>query len=55
MFVLGESRALNYWRQYGGFEMILVNKSNQVICTKGLIDVYTANAAAGDYKLRFTE
>jgi len=30
-------------------EMILVNKSNQVICTKGLIDVYTANAAAGDY------
>lgn len=55
MFVLGESRALNYWRQYGGFEMILVNKSNQVICTKGLIDVYSANSAAGDYKVRYAE
>ena len=55
MFVLGESRALNYWRQYGGFEMILINKSNQVICTKGLIDVYKANENAGDYKLKYAE
>ena len=55
MFVLGETRALNYWRQYGGFEMILITKSNQVICTKGLIDVYSANSAAGDYKVRYAE
>ena len=55
MFVLGEARALNYWRQYGGFEMILITKSNQVICTKGLIDVYSANSAAGDYKVRYAE
>ncbi|MBQ9662422.1 MAG: FAD:protein FMN transferase [Oscillospiraceae bacterium] len=55
MFVLGETRALNYWRQYGGFEMILINKSNQVICTKGLIDIFTANAAASNYKIRFAE
>ena len=55
MFVLGETRALNYWRQYGGFEMILITKSNQVICTKGLIDVYTANSSAGDYKVRYAE
>ncbi len=55
MFVLGETRALNYWRAYGGFEMILITKSNQIICTKGLIESYTANAAAGDYKLKFAE
>lgn len=55
MFVLGETRALNYWRAYGGFEMILITKSNQVICTKGLIESYTANSAVGDYKLRFAE
>ena len=55
MFVLGETRALNYWRQYGGFEMILINKSNQVICTKGLIDVFTANSAAPDYRVRYAE
>ena len=55
MFVLGETRALNYWRQHGGFEMILINKSNQVICTKGLIDTFTANAAASSYRVRFSE
>lgn len=55
MFVLGEGRALNYWRTYGGFEMILITKSNQVICTKGLIDVYTPNEAAGNYKVKYSE
>ena len=55
MFVLGETRALNYWRQHGGFEMILINKSNQVICTKGLIDIFTANPAASGYRVRYAE
>ena len=42
MFVLGQSKALNYWRTYGGnFEMILVNNENEVICTKGLIEKFT--------------
>ena len=31
MFVLGESKALNYWRTYGGFDMILVTEDNRVI------------------------
>ena len=55
MFVLGETRAMNYWRAYGGFEMILITKGNQVICTKGLIESYTANPAATDYKVKFAE
>jgi thiamine biosynthesis lipoprotein len=55
MFVLGETRALNYWRQHGGFEMILINKSNQITCTKGLIDVYTPNDAAAGYKVKYAE
>ena len=54
MFVLGETRALNYWRQYGGFEMILINKNNQVICTKGLIDTYTPSNT-DTYSVRFAE
>ena len=40
MFVLGESKALNYWRTYGGFDMILVNKDDKIICTKGLIEKF---------------
>ena len=55
MFVLGETRALNYWRQYGGFEMIMINKSNQIICTKGLIDTFSQNDAAPGYKVRYSE
>ena len=55
MFVLGEARALNYWRTYGGFEMILINKSGQVICTKGLIDNYSPNAQVSGYRVRYSE
>ena len=53
MFVLGESRAINYWRTYGGFEMILVTKENQVICTKGLIEEFTLTNE--NYGLKFVE
>ena len=55
MFVLGETRALNYWRQHGGFEMILITKSKQVICTKGLIDNFSANEQAQGYRVKFSE
>lgn len=53
MFILGENAALNYWRNYGGFEMILVNKDNQITCTKGLIEEFTL--ANNSYTLKFTE
>ena len=56
MFVLGETRALNYWRTYGGFELILITKSNEIICTKGLIDTFRLNTEnSGGYSLRFAE
>ena len=53
MFVLGETAALNYWRSNGGFEMIMVNNSNQIICTKGLIEKFTL--ANNSYSLQYTE
>ena len=53
MFVLGEARALNYWRQYGGFEMILVTNDDRIVCTKGLIDNFTQTVDS--YKLSFTD
>lgn len=40
MFVLGEKKALEYWRDNGGFEMILVTEDNEVLCTGGLIEVF---------------
>lgn len=53
MFILGESKALNYWRTYGGFEMILVNKDKQITCTKGLIEKFTL--INDSYTLSYTE
>lgn len=53
MFILGESKALNYWRTYGGFEMILINKDKQITCTKGLIEKFTL--INDGYTLSYTE
>ena len=53
MFVLGETRAINYWRTYGGFEMILVTKEDKIICTKGLMEKFTLTNE--NYGLKFVE
>ena len=53
MFVLGEGKALNYWRTYGGFDMILITNDNRVICTKGLIESFTLTNES--YTLSFSE
>ena len=53
MFVLGENKALNYWRTYGGFDMILVTADKRIICTKGLIEEFTLTNES--YKLSFSE
>ena len=43
MFVLGPQAALNYWRTYGGFEMVLVKSDGHVILTNGLHGKFTPN------------
>ena len=57
MFILGQSKSLNYWRQYGAkenvFDMILINNDNEVICTKGLIEKFTLTN--DNYTLRYVE
>jgi len=53
MFVMGRSRALNYWRTYGGFEMIIVDNENNITCTKGLIEKFTLSNQ--NYTLSYSE
>lgn len=43
MFVLGKDAALQYWRTYGGFEMLMVTEDGNIICTSGLEGVFTPN------------
>lgn len=54
MFVLGEDAALNYWRNNGGFEMIMITADNQVICTNGLIEVFNLTNKT-DYTMNIVE
>ncbi len=54
MYVLGEKAALNYWREYGDFEMIMVTKDGRVICTSGLIEEFTLTNNT-DYTVSFVE
>ncbi len=53
LYVLGESKALSYWRSHGGFELILVTADDRVVCTKGLIDFFTLTVES--YTLSFAE
>ena len=53
MFVLGETAAINYWRNYGGFDMILVTTDNRIVCTSGLIEVFTLTNSY--YTVSYTE
>ena len=55
MFVLGEVKALNYWRQYGGFEMILITTDDRIVCTKGLLEDFTLNVDAEQYRVVYSE
>lgn len=53
MFILGEKEALDYWRTYGGFEMILVTDDGRVVVTDGL---YESFSSYGDsYTFTFTD
>jgi len=53
MFVLGKNKALNYWRTYGGFEMIIIDSENHITCTKGLIEKFTLSN--DNYTLSYSE
>ena len=54
MFVLGVNGALRYWRNYGGFDMVMITDENEVICTSGLVEVFELTNTK-DYTSRFTE
>lgn len=53
LYIMGETAALNYWRNYGGFEMILVTTDDRVVCTSGLIEQFTLTSDS--YTLKFSE
>lgn len=41
LFVMGADKAIDYWRQSGGFEMILVTESGEIHLTEGVEESFT--------------
>lgn len=50
---LGSKKAIKYWRNYGGFDMILVTTDNRVLCTSGLTESFSLQNDS--YTLSYTE
>lgn len=44
LFVMGEEKAIDFWRKRGDFEMIIVREDKRVLVTEGVFD----NCSAGD-------
>jgi thiamine biosynthesis lipoprotein len=53
MFVLGKDKAFDYWRTYGGFEMVLITTDKQIICTSGLKGSFTLSSS--DYTVTYEQ
>ena len=42
LFVMGKDKALEYYREKGGFDMILVTESGEIFVTEGIADSFTS-------------
>ncbi len=43
LFVLGKEKAADFWREYGGFETVLVTFENEILVSEGIADAFTAD------------
>ena len=41
LFVMGTEQAEAYWRENGGFDMLLVTDENEILLTEGIADKFT--------------
>lgn len=52
LLVLGKNRAGEYWRQYGGFDMIMITDDKRITITAGIAEQFTNST---DYPLEILE
>ena len=49
---MGETAAVDFWRQQGTFDMVLVTSDGRVLYTPGLADCFNETEGSGyDYQL----
>lgn len=52
LFVMGEERALEYWRENKSFDVILIKDNAEVLITEGIADRFRLDGAHGDLAVR---
>jgi thiamine biosynthesis lipoprotein len=50
LFVMGQEKALEFYREQGDFELVLINTDNQVIVTPGLADCFAERGTGYTYE-----
>ena len=48
LFVMGEEKAVSYWRGHEGFEFVLVTDNDRVLISEGLEDSFVSKGLFGD-------
>lgn len=43
LFVMGSEKAEDYWRENGGFEMLLITDQNEIFLTEGIAEQFSLN------------
>lgn len=51
MYVVGLDEATEYWKENGGFEMLLVTDENEIYLTEGIKDDFTLNENYSDMEI----
>lgn len=51
IYVMGLEEATEYWKENGGFEMLLVPDNNEIYLTEGIEDDFTLNEIFSDMEI----
>ncbi|MGN1338746.1 MAG: FAD:protein FMN transferase, partial [Oscillospiraceae bacterium] len=44
LLVLGEEGAVSFWREYGGFDMLLINDDRSIVVTPGIAEQFSSSS-----------
>jgi len=52
LYVMGEDRAIEYWRENKSFDVILITENDEVLITEGIADKFLLDGAHGDLTVK---
>lgn len=55
LYVMGAEGAINYWRQYQNFEMILITEDGEIYLTGDIVEHFTLDSYHSNMKVNVIE